>query len=270
MADPLRLYSWNVNGIRACARKGFRRWLLRSDADIVGLQEVRARAAQLPDDLTGAEGYHLHLVEAERPGYSGVALLSSLEPDTIETSLGDERFDREGRLQIARYGCLFVVNCYFPNGSGNQRDNGRVGFKLDFYAALFARVERERRGGKRVIVMGDFNTAHREVDLARPAANAGTSGFLPEERAEIDRWLAAGWVDAFRAFEDEGGHYTWWSQRQGARERNVGWRIDYALASPAAARFLRHAWHEPQAEGSDHCPIAIELDRDVLGSRRRV
>jgi exodeoxyribonuclease-3 len=262
----VRIVTWNVNGLRACGRKGFGRWLEGSGAGIVGVQEVRARAAELPDALRAPSGWHAHFVEAERPGYSGVALYARCAPDAVETSLGEPRFDREGRLQIARFGRLAVANVYFPKGSGTARDNTRVPYKLAFYRALFARLERLRRGGLRVLAMGDFNTAHREIDLARPRDNLRTSGFLPEERAELDRWLAAGWVDAFRRLHpDEPGHYTWWRQWGGARERNVGWRIDYVLASPAAMRFVRGAFVWPEVRGSDHAPAGVELDRAILG-----
>ena len=260
----MRILSWNVNGIRAAEKRGLSAWLAASGADIVGLQEVRARHEQVPSSIADLDRWHAYWVSAARPGYSGVGLLSRTAPDAVTTSLGEERFDAEGRLQVARFGRLVVANVYFPNGSGKDRDNGRVPYKLEFYRALFDRLQRLRRGGARVVVMGDFNTAHREIDLARPKANVQTSGFLPEERAEIDRWVGAGWVDAFRRFEKQGGHYTWWAQRQGARERNVGWRIDYALVSRAAAPFLRGAFHQPEVMGSDHCPIGIDLDRAVV------
>lgn len=264
----MRILSWNVNGLRACEKKGFSDWLAACGGDVVGLQEVRATADQLPPHVRSPEGWHAHWVSAERKGYSGVGLLARREPDAVETSLGEERFDREGRLQIARFDRLVIANVYFPNGSGKDRDNGRVPYKLDFYEALFERLQRLRRGGARVLVMGDWNTAHRDIDLARPKANHGTSGFLPEERAEVERWTQAGWTDAFRRFEPDGGHYTWWTQRQGARERNVGWRIDYVLASKAAAVHLRGAFHQPEVLGSDHCPIGVDVDPEIQGSSR--
>jgi exodeoxyribonuclease-3 len=260
-----RIVSWNVNGLRACAKKGFGRWLARSGAEIVGIQEVRALEEQLPDAVRAPRGWHVHFCPAERPGYSGVGLYSRCKPDAVDTSLGARRFDVEGRLQLARFGRLVVANAYFPKGSGSQRDNSRVPYKLDFYRALFDRVQRLRRGGYRVLVMGDFNTAHRPIDLARPRENEGTSGFLPEERAEIDRWLEAGWVDSFRRFESGAGHYTWWSQRSGARQRNIGWRIDYVLASPAAARHLRGAFIQPKVRGSDHCPVGVDVAGAIFG-----
>jgi exodeoxyribonuclease-3 len=205
-------------------------------------------------------------VSAERRGYSGVGLWSREAPDAVETTLGDPSFDTEGRLQIARFGALTVVNGYFPNGNGKNRDNGRVPYKLSFYRALFDRLEADRAAGRPILVMGDFNTAHREIDLARPKQNVKTSGFLEEEREEFDRWLRAGWVDTFRAFEPGEGHYTWWSQRFGVREKNIGWRIDYVLASEGAMKHVRQAKIHPDVRGSDHCPISVELDRKVLSS----
>ena len=232
-----RILSWNVNGLRACAKKGFGDFLSRSRADIVGMQEVRALPDEIPEALREDRRWHGYFSPAERRGYSGVGIFSRRPADRVETSLGEERFDVEGRIQLARFGRLVVANGYFPKGSGKDRDNSRVGYKLDFYAALFERVQRLRRGGLRVIVMGDFNTAHAELDLARPKDNRKNSGFLPEERAELDRWVEAGWVDTFRhQHPDEEGHYTWWRQWGEARAKNVGWRIDYVFASPAAMK----------------------------------
>lgn len=262
---PLRILSWNVNGLRAAHRKGhFVPWLAREPAFAVGVQEVRATAGDLPDAVREPRGYEAHFFAAERKGYSGVGLYARRAPDRLDTSLGEARFDAEGRLQIARFGRLVVANVYFPNGSGTDRDHSRVPYKLDFYDALFARLQRLRRGGLRVLVMGDFNTAHQEIDLARPRDNRETSGFLPIEREALDKWLKAGWVDTFRHFEPAGGHYTWWSNRRGVRERNVGWRIDYVLASPSAMRHVRRAFHQPEVMGSDHCPVGVDLDPEAL------
>jgi len=260
-----RILSWNVNGIRAAAKKGFRDWLEASRAEIIGVQEVRARPEQIPEELRAPRGLHTAFSAAERKGYSGVGLFSRRRPDRVEDSLGEARFDGEGRLQLAHFGRLAVANVYFPNGNGKERDNSRVPFKLDFYRAVFERVQRLRRGGKRVLVMGDFNTAHKPIDLARPRENRETSGFLPEECAELDRWMAAGWVDAFRAFDAGPGRYTWWSQRFGVRARNVGWRIDYVLASPAAMKFVRDAFIHPEVMGSDHCPLGVDIDPAIFG-----
>ncbi len=255
----MRILSWNVNGLRACAKKGFGRWLGHCRAEIVGLQEVRAREEQLPDNVRAPKRWHTHFVHAEKAGSNGVGLYAQRQPDRVDTTLGEERFDREGRLQLAHFGKLVVANVYFPNGSGKNRDNSRVPYKLDFYAALFARLQALRRRGP-VFVMGDYNTAHEEIDLARPKSNAKASGFLPEERAEMGRWIDAGWVDTLRArHPGEAGHYTWWRQWGGARENNVGWRIDYVLASPSAAKRVTDAFIWPQVLGSDHCPIGVDV-----------
>lgn len=265
MRDFLRVVSWNVNGIRSCVRKGFVDWLEQADADFVALQEVRALPDEIPPGVLALPGWHFAWTPAERRGYSGVGMLSRMPADGIETSLGEAQFDREGRLQILHFRRLTLVNGYFPKGSGNDRDNSRVPYKLEFYRTLFERVQRLRGEGRRVLVLGDFNTAHREIDLARPKDNRETSGFLPEERAELDRWIAAGWIDTFREFESGGGHYSWWSQRFGVRARNIGWRIDYVLCSPDVRPFLRGAFLLPDVTGSDHCPAGVTLAAEVLG-----
>lgn len=256
--------SWNVNGLRSCHKKGFVEWLTGAGADIVGVQEVRAREEQLSEEVRSPQGWRTHFVAAERPGYSGVGLFSKKQPDELETHLGVEEFDVEGRLQMARYGRLTVVNCYFPNGNGKDRDLSRIPYKLAFYKRLFETLEKPLRDGGRVLVMGDFNTAHEELDLARPRENRETSGFRPEEREEFARWIRNGWVDTFRHFNKAGGHYSWWSQRFGVRERNIGWRIDYVLASPGAMPFVKRAAIHPEVLGSDHCPVSVELDPKVL------
>ncbi len=256
----MRIASWNVNGLRACTRKGFLSWLEDSEADVVGVQEVRATVEQLPDSLREARGWHATFAPAVRKGYSGVGIFSRRPPDAVETSLGDDSFDREGRLQLARFGDVLIANVYFPNGSGPNRDHSRVPYKLGFYRKLYDRLEPEVRAGRRVVVMGDFNTAPHEIDLARPKQNHGTSGFLPRERAELVRWLESGYIDSFRLFVSEGGHYTWWSQRKGVRERNVGWRLDLALVSPALADGVRGARIHADVHGSDHCPISLDID----------
>src|SRR5262245_18776464 len=259
----MRVVTWNVNGIRSCEAKGLSRWLASSEAHVVGLEEVRAKEDQLPPSLRAMEGWHAHVVAGRRAGYSGVALFSRTKPDEVKTSLGRSRFDREGRLQVAHFGRLSIANVYFPNGNGPNRDLSRVPYKLAFYRALFDRVSRLRDAGRRVLLMGYFNSAHREIDLARPRQNVGTSGFTPKERAELDRWIRAGWVDTFRRFEPGGGLYTWWSQRMGVRSKNVGWRIDYVLCSEDVVPFLRGAFTRPDVLGSDHCPAGVELDPAV-------
>ncbi len=262
----MRIVSWNVNGLRAVAQKGFAEWLAAEPADVIGLQETRASADQVPPELRKPGGFHTHFVAAQRPGYSGVALYARRALDAVETSLGVKTFDVEGRVQIAKVGRLTVVNAYFPNGSGQERDNSRVPYKLRFYRRLYTLLDEARAAGQPIVVMGDFNTAPHPIDLARPKENEKTSGFLPEERKELVRWLKAGWVDSFRHFHPEReGQYSWWSQRFGVRERNVGWRIDLALVSPGAVPLLRAAAIHPDVRGSDHCPISVELDDAGLG-----
>jgi exodeoxyribonuclease-3 len=262
----MRIISWNVNGIRSCVRKGYLDWLEATDADVVALQEVRARADQLEPEVLAPLGWQVALHPAERPGYSGVGVYSRRPWTELDTALGEARFDVEGRLQVIRYGRLLIANVYFPNGSGKNRDLSRIPYKLDFYRALFDLLEPARKSGDPVLVVGDFNTAHQAIDLARPKANEKTSGFRPEEREELDRWMDAGWVDTFRHRHPcEAGHYTWWSNRQGVRERNIGWRIDYVLASPGAMEHLEDAFILPDVMGSDHCPLGVELNETVLG-----
>ncbi len=260
----MRITSWNVNGLRACARKGFLDWLESSDAEVVGLQEVRSTYEKLPEEIRQLEGWELDVVAAERAGYSGVALFSRRPADSLRTEIGVPEIDCEGRLQLARFGHLLVVNGYFPNGNGKNRDLSRIPYKLDFYRRLFDLLEPERAAGVPILVMGDLNTAHEDIDLARPKQNRKTSGFRPEEREELDRWLREGWTDTFRRFEDGPGHYSWWSQRQGVRAKNIGWRIDYILASPGVLPFLERASIHPDVYGSDHCPISVDLDPAVL------
>ena len=227
----------------------------RRHPEVVGVQEVRAPLTEIPEALQKPSGWHTHFVSAERKGYSGVGLFARSLPESIDVSVGEPRFDAEGRVVMARFGKLLVVNGYFPNGNGKDRDNWRVPFKLDFYRHVFDLLADGFARGERIVVMGDFNTAHTEIDLARPKQNEKTSGFLPEERQELSRWLDAGWVDSFRHFEKDGGHYSWWSQRQGAASAtSVGasttcWSRRRSLIS--ARRSDRHHVH-----GSDHCHYA--------------
>jgi exodeoxyribonuclease-3 len=261
----LRVISWNVNGIRAVHKKGFAEWLSRAAADVVAVQEVRAQREDIPDELRQAAGWHQHYSPAKRPGYSGVGLFSKLKLESVETSIGVQTIDVEGRVQLARLGRLTIANCYFPNGNGTDRDLSRIPYKLRFYKRVFSQLDPAFKAGEPILVLGDFNTAHQEIDLARPKDNQKTSGFRPEERKEFDRWIKAGWVDTFRHFVKEGGHYSWWSQRFGVRERNIGWRIDYVLASPGAMPFVRSAAIHPDVKGSDHCPVSVDLDPAVMG-----
>lgn len=261
--SKLRVVSYNVNGLRACATKGFLPWLSAARAQIVGLQEVRAEQAQLPSEVRTPARWHTHFVSAQRKGYSGVALYSRRAPDAAESLLDEACFDCEGRLQIAHFGRLSVANVYFPKGSGPKRDNSRVPYKLAFYDKVLAKLEALRARGQRVLAMGDFNTAHQDIDLARPRDNRKNSGFLPEERAALDTWVNAGWVDTFRHFEPDGGHYTWWRQWGEARSKNVGWRIDYVFACAEAMPYVQRAFIWPEITLSDHCPVGLDVSASI-------
>lgn len=256
----MRLISWNVNGLRACVKKGFLQFLNASDADVVCTQEVRAFPAQLDANARSPEGWHATFSPAERAGYSGVAIYSRQVPDKIDTSLGDPQFDIEGRFVMAHFGRTAIASVYFPKGSGKERDNSRVPYKLDFYRAVKEKIDRTRKRGP-VFVAGDYNTAHEEIDLARPKSNKKSSGFLPEERQVLTDWLGDAWVDVFRQqHPDEAGHYTWWRQWGNARADNVGWRIDYILASRSGAKLVTASYIWPQVTGSDHCPIGVDVN----------
>ncbi len=252
-----------MNGIRSVATKGWSEFLKKARADVVALQETRAHPEQLTPEVRQPKRWRTSYVSADRKGYSGVATFARRAFESQAFSLGPE-FDPEGRVQKSTFGALTIFNVYFPNGSGKNRDNGRVPFKLAFYRTLFDRIEPLRAAGP-VLVVGDFNTAHQDIDLARPKQNHKTSGFLPEERAELSRWLDGGWTDTFRHLHPEKKDvYSWWSQRFGVRERNVGWRIDHILASPSVLPHLQAARIHTKIMGSDHCPISVDLTPAVL------
>ncbi len=254
-----RLFSWNVNGIRACGRKGFLDWLAASKPDILGLQETRALPEQLEEKLLHPDGYQVHYNPAEKKGYSGVALYTRSAPESVILGgLDQPRFDDEGRLIIADYGDFLFYTGYFPNG-GN--DLSRVPFKLDFSEAVLQHAEAQRKAGRSIVICGDLNTAHKEIDLANPKSNKKNTGFLPEEREWLTRLVDHGYIDIFRGLHPgEEGRYTWWSNRAGVRERNVGWRIDYFFISPDLKGRVVAARIHADVLGSDHCPIELELD----------
>ena len=257
----MRIVSWNVNGLRALAKKGvFLEFLQSCNADVVTLQETRTLASQLTEEIRNPSGWHSYFSSAERKGYSGVAIYSRRPADKIISDLPQERFNDEGRFLVARFGRTSIASIYFPNGAGKDRDNSRVPYKLDFYECAKNVLDQMRRYGP-VFVTGDFNTAHTEIDLARPKSNEKTTGFLPIERVALDKWMQDGWVDVFRhRHQNEHGHYTWWRQWGGSRENNVGWRIDYVLASPSAAKQTTNAFIWAQTLGSDHCPIGVDAN----------
>jgi exodeoxyribonuclease-3 len=267
----MKIITWNINGIRSINGQNPSRsrgkvtkhnrlfeYIENENPDIVCLQETKATLDQINDDLRyppGYEGYY-HSARSKK-GYSGVVTYSKIKPKEVIFEFGEERFDREGRLCETDYGDFILFNIYFPKG---YAESERLGFKLDFYDSVFDYAEKYRSKGRELIISGDYNTAHKGIDLARPKENHGTSGFMPEEREKLDEKMKMGYIDAFREFVDEGGHYTWWSQRGRARENNVGWRIDYHLVTPGIAEKMTGCRQQPEIMGSDHCPVVLELD----------
>ena len=256
--NEMKILSWNVNGIRAAARKGFLDWLSLTDPDVVCLQETKAQPDQLDEQLRNPAGYHSYWASAERKGYSGVGLLSREPPGSVELGIGIEAYDQEGRTIIADYGVFALITSYVPNGG---RDHSRVSFKMEYKAALLEKCNQLGQAGKPVVFCGDINTAHKEIDLARPKSNAGSTGFLPIERAWIDRVVAEGYVDSYRAlYPDSEGAYTWWAYWGPGRKQNVGWRLDYFFVSPDLRDRIHKAEIHPDVLGSDHCPVSLVLD----------
>ena len=250
------LLSWNVNGLRAVAQKGFWEWLAASGADVVGVQESKIQTGHEADFGHTEEYKTVWSSSTVKKGYSGVGCFYRVEPLSIVRELPDAAFVGEGRVVQLEFEEFYYFNIYFPNGG---RGPDRLAYKLGFYDAFLAHAESLRRA-KPIVVCGDFNTAHTALDLKNAKANEKTSGFLPEERAWLDRFTAAGYLDTFRLFTTEGGHYSWWDYRFKARDRNVGWRIDYFFVSEELRPKVRRAWIDATVLGSDHCPVGLELD----------
>lgn len=251
------LVSWNVNGIRACHKNGFTEWLESSKIDVVGLQEVRAEPHQIPEELS-ATTWNKHWYPCERKkGYSGVGILSRLPALNVTRGIGVPDIDNEGRIIAAEFKDFWFVSAYFPN-SGDE--GARLNYKIHFCKEIHIWLNRLRSHGKPVVLCGDYNIAHQPIDLARPKENESTSGYLPEERAWMSEFLADGWVDTFRyQHPDEKDAYSWWSMRMRARERNVGWRIDYHCLHEKDKHLIRSTGILPGVVGSDHCPVTLEL-----------
>lgn len=252
----MKLYSWNVNGIRAAEKKGLVDWIKSEQPDVLGIQELKATEDQLPDTLKQIDGYHAFFNPAERKGYSGTAVYYKEAPLDIHTGLSDDRFNHEGRTIVMEYPDFTLYNIYFPNGG--QGDD-RLQFKMDFYDCFQKDVNALVAEGKRVIVCGDVNTAHTEIDLKNPKSNAKRSGFLPIEREWVTQFLNDGYIDTYRYFHPDQIEYSWWSYRFNARANNAGWRIDYFFASDNAKELLEDAAIHTDVMGSDHCPISLTL-----------
>lgn len=250
----MKILSWNVNGLRAAYKKGFLDWFRRIDGDIICLQEVRAKKEELPPDLVNPKGYLSFFNPAKKPGYSGTAVFVKKEPLKIESRIGLRRFDDEGRFLRLDYSDFVLINLYLPHG-GRQKEN--LGYKLKAYEYLLGCLSEIKQS--KAIVIGDFNIAHQEIDLARPKDNKNNIMFTSEERKQIDKIIELGFIDSFRRFNKNSGHYTWWPYFANARARNLGWRIDYGFVSKSLASKLKKAFILDKVMGSDHCPIGLEL-----------
>ncbi len=256
MSDTIEIISWNVNGIRAVANKGAFQWLNQRNTDILCLQEIKAQKEQIPTNLFDREFLETHINSAQKKGYSGTATFSMLQSNYHSTCPHIDT-THEGRIIETHYGDVVLFNIYFPNG---QKDDERLAYKMKFYDDFLVYCETLREDGKSIIICGDVNTAHRAIDLKNPKANAKTSGFLPIERAWIDKLLDHGYIDTFRYVHgDVTDKYSWWSYRHQARAKNVGWRIDYFFISEDLAENLQDAFILDEIEGSDHCPVGITI-----------
>ncbi len=256
----MKLISWNVNGLRALQRKElFQPFLEKYQPDILCMQETKSHREQLSEDIINIPGYISYFESGIRKGYSGVAIYSKTEPISIQTGFKlDDIFDQEGRIQIATYEKFILINIYFPNGGSGAE---RLAYKMKFYAALLQYLEGIDYSNKKIIITGDVNTAHTEIDLARPKENLKTSGFLPEERAWIDTLIQEyGFSDTLRLKTDKPELYTWWDMKTRARDRNIGWRIDYFFVSTLLKGKVKDAYILSDVYGSDHCPVVLELD----------
>ena len=255
----MKITTWNVNGFRAVLKKGFQEKIATLNPDILCLQETKAKLEQINDGSAELDGYKLIWNSALRPGYSGVAtyVKSNLDYSQLELGIGNEEFDNEGRTIKIETNQFILFNIYFPNG---QRGQDRVDFKLRFYEKLLENCEVFHKNGKLIIITGDFNTAHQEIDLANPKENSKTSGFLPEERAWITRYLETGFKDAYRELYPDKEEYTWWTYRFNARLRNIGWRLDYFLVSDNLLSKVTNVVIHQDIIGSDHCPVTMEVN----------
>jgi exodeoxyribonuclease III len=251
----MRILSWNVNGLRAVVRNGFLGWLEQAQPDVLCLQETRVHPGELDLAIREPKGYRSFWQPALKKGYSGTATYTKVDPLAVET-MNVPEFDVEGRVQVLRFKKFAVVNAYFPN---SQPERARIDYKLAFCGAILDLCTTIRARGQHVILCGDYNIAHTEIDLARPKENEDNPGFLPEERTAMDRLLAAGYVDTFRHFHKEPGQYTWWSYRFNAREKNIGWRLDYHCVNHEFMAQVKDAAILADVTGSDHCPVALHI-----------
>ncbi|WP_138207614.1 exodeoxyribonuclease III [Haloimpatiens lingqiaonensis] len=252
----MKIYSWNVNGLRAIMKKNFLEFVKEYNPDILCIQETKLQEKDLNDNLKDIEGYYSYFSFAEKKGYSGVATYTKNQPISVKHGIGIDEFDSEGRILITEFQEFTLLNIYFPNGQMNEE---RLDYKMRFYDAILDYCNKEVSNGKKLIICGDYNTAHTPMDIKNAKANEKTSGFLPMERAWIDKFISNGYTDSFRYLNPEEVKYSWWSYRFKARERNTGWRIDYHFVSNNLLNNIKNAEILNEVMGSDHCPITIEL-----------
>jgi exodeoxyribonuclease-3 len=252
-----RIISYNVNGIRAAMKKGFMEWLAAANPDIVCIQETKAQADQIPVMEFELEGYKAYTYSAIKKGYSGVAILTKQEPDHIEYGMGIKKYDDEGRLIRADYGNVSVISVYHPSGSSGDK---RQAFKMQWLNDFQKYINELKKIRPNLIISGDYNICHKPIDIHDPIRNAKSSGFLPEEREWIGKFIDSGFVDSFRHFNQEPHQYSWWSYRANARNNNKGWRIDYQMVSEKMKDKMSRALILPEAKQSDHCPITVEIE----------
>jgi exodeoxyribonuclease-3 len=253
----MQCFTWNVNGIRSVAKKNLLPWNVLPGAEVICLQETKARPEQLPPEILAPDGWNAFWHSADKPGYSSVALLSRAKPDEVVLGIGAQEFDGEGRVIAARFGTLVVVSAYFPN---SREAGARLDYKLAFCTRLEGYLADWTKRGCEVLLMGDYNIAHRPIDLARPKENEKNAGYLPEERSWFERLLGIGYRDVYRERNPElTGAYSWWTNWANARAKNIGWRIDYGCTTPALAARVADARIHPELMGSDHCPVSVQL-----------
>jgi len=252
----MKIYSWNVNGIRAIKNKGFIEWVTSEQPDILCIQETKIQENQISEELKNIEGYYSYFSCAEKKGYSGVAIYTKQKPISVMHGIGIEKFDSEGRILIAEFEDFTLFSIYFPNG---QKDENRLNYKMEFYDELLDHCEKLREKGKKLIICGDYNTAHNAIDLKNPKSNEKYSGFLPIERAWMDKFISHGYVDTYRYLHAEVIKYSWWSYRFKAREKNAGWRLDYFFVTEDLLSNIKEADILNEVIGSDHCPVSIIL-----------
>jgi exodeoxyribonuclease-3 len=252
----MKIITYNVNGIRSALTKGLIDWLQAVDPDVVCFQETKAQPDQIPIGLFEAMGYHHYWFSAVKKGYSGVGILSKIKPDHVDFGMNIQHYDDEGRLIMAHFGDTTVMSVYHPSGTTGEY---RQSFKMRWLEDFFDYTTELRKTRPNLIITGDFNICHKPIDIHDPIRNATSSGFLPEEREWLTRFLESGFIDTFRYFNQDPHHYTWWSFRAGARSHNLGWRIDYQMATPSLEHKLIRSAILPQAMHSDHCPVLLEI-----------